>query len=175
MARDQQVLLLLQVSEQDALGNLRPIGYTVYDVAPNHTVRYGTYESDLQQAPIALRPSPTQGVPKDVGSLRFSVLRPTEFYDEGEFVPNKKPQYLADEEWDEDEEDGFDIYIDQLTNLPDNVSVVKVFARLINNKEKEFVSWRSFYPQAELSSVQNQVYNEKFELRGQVTDPTLLL
>ena len=43
----QQVLLLLQVSEQDALGNLRPLGYAVYDIAPNSSVRYGTFEYDL--------------------------------------------------------------------------------------------------------------------------------
>jgi len=34
----------------------------------------------------------------------------------------------------EDEEDGFDIYIDSAIGLPDNVSIVKIIAKVVNNQ-----------------------------------------
>jgi hypothetical protein len=36
--------------------------------------------------------------------------------------------------WKEEEEDGFDIYIDSINNLPDNVSAVKILVKVVNNK-----------------------------------------
>ena len=40
-------------------------------------------------------------------------------------------QYTVKDFWKEDEEDGFDIYIDSLLGLPDNVSAVKVVAKVV--------------------------------------------
>jgi len=36
--------------------------------------------------------------------------------------------------WKKDEEDGYDIYIDSAFGLPDNVSIVKVIAKVVNNR-----------------------------------------
>jgi len=36
--------------------------------------------------------------------------------------------------WKEDEEDGFDIYIDSALGLPDNVSIVKIIVKLVNSQ-----------------------------------------
>ena len=79
--------------------------------------------------------------------MNFSILKPEDYFDEGSFIPNNKLQYFPDEAWNNDEEFGFDIYIDALQNLPDNTSLVKVLARVINHREKEIISWKEFWPQ----------------------------
>ena len=64
--------------------------------------------------PIALKPTEEFSTFKAIGQLKFSILRPQEYFDEGDFVPNNKPQYIIDDEYIADEENGFDIYIDAL-------------------------------------------------------------
>ena len=49
--------------------------------------------------------------------------------------------------WKEDEEDGFVIYIDSATGLPDNVSIVKVIAKLVNNGDKILLGPIALWPQ----------------------------
>lgn len=39
--------------------------------------------------------------------------------------------------WKEEEEDGFDVYIDAMHNLPDNCGLVAVRAKVVNNKGVE--------------------------------------
>jgi hypothetical protein len=48
--------------------------------------------------------------------------------------------------WKEDEEDGFDIYIDSATGLPDNVSIVKVIAKVVNNRNKVLLGPTPLWP-----------------------------
>ena len=59
-------------------------------------------------------------------------MKSDEIYDAGEFIPNNQPQYKINELWKEEEEDGFDVYIDSLLNLPDNVSLCKIKAKIVN-------------------------------------------
>ncbi len=68
--------------------------------------------------------------------------------------------------WKEDEEDGFDIYIDSAFGLPDNVSLVKVIAKVVNNRGEVKLGPTPLWPQVEPSSFQKQHYKAKLELRG---------
>ena len=105
------------------------------DLVPKVSARWGTYEYDLQALPISLTPTEEVSGFNDIGKVKFSVLRPQDYFDSGQFIENRAPQYLLDEDWIEDDENGFDIYIDSLHNLPDNCTCVKVLARLVNDKE----------------------------------------
>lgn len=107
--------------------------------------------------------------------MRFSFLRPDQYLDEGEFIRNNEAQYSLEETWNEKEEDGFDIYIDAVHNLPDNCAIVKVKAQVVNNRAKPLLREVDFFPKIDVSTAQTQVYNEKLELRNQKTDPTSLL
>lgn len=69
-----------------------------------------------------------------IGSINFSVLRPDDVFDACEFIPSTKPQFTATDFWKEDEEAGFDVYIDSLHNLPDNCSIVKIIAKIVTHK-----------------------------------------
>jgi len=109
------------------------------------------------------------------GQLNFSVLKPNQDFDAGEFIPNNRPYYNLGEPWKEEEEDGFDIYIDALHNLPDNCSLVKIRAKVINNKGVEQCKMQEYFPKMDISSFQKQIYNEKLELRDITTDPTSML
>lgn len=90
--------------------------------------------AELNNPPIILQLDSNLKYSKGDGLLNFSVLRPDEFLDAGEFIPSNRPQYSFNEPWKEDEEDGFDIYVDSLHNLPDNCSIVKTVVKIINNK-----------------------------------------
>ena len=57
LSEREPLLLLVQVSTQDALANLKGIGYAVYELAPNSEVRHGTWTMDLQELPISLQPN----------------------------------------------------------------------------------------------------------------------
>jgi hypothetical protein len=59
---------------------------------------------------------------------------------------------MLNEPWKEDEEDGFDIYVDSLHNLPDNCSIVKVIVRIINNKGALQIKERELWPRLDVSS-----------------------
>jgi hypothetical protein len=74
----------------DELGNLNVLGFAVLDVAPNGKTRYGTYDLDLLLPPIVLR---TQGdlYYKGIGTINFSILRPDEKHEEGDFIPSPNP------------------------------------------------------------------------------------
>lgn len=71
------------------------------------------------------------------GKINFSVLKPGENFDAGEFIPNNRPYYDLSNKWKEEEEDGFDVYIDAMHNLPDNCGLVAVRAKVVNNKGVE--------------------------------------
>ena len=96
-------------------------------MAPGGQTQYGSYELDLQKPPILLQLGATEPY-KGIGTVRFSFLRPDQYLDEGEFIRNDEAQYSLEETWNEKEEDGFDIYIDAVHNLPDNCAIVKVRA-----------------------------------------------
>jgi hypothetical protein len=131
---DERLVILVQVSTQDELGNPKAIGYAVINALENTKLNLGTFERPLQPPPITLLETPSDVGSRNQGSIFFSLLRPSEIYDSGEFIANNRPQISQNNFWKESEEDGFDIYVDGLHNLPDNVSVVKVLAKVINNK-----------------------------------------
>jgi hypothetical protein len=55
-------------------------------------------------------------------------------------------QYTVKDFWKEDEEDGFDIYIDSLLGLPDNVSAVKVVAKVVNQNRDVLLGPLDLWP-----------------------------
>lgn len=129
----------------------------------------------LNTPPIILAPDSDKHEASEDDSINFSVLRPDETYDAGEFIPSNRPQYDLKEKWKESEEDGFDIYIDALHNLPDNCSVVKILAELVNHKGIKQRKMQELWPKLEISTFQKQTFNEKIEVRDIVTDPTTIL
>jgi hypothetical protein len=114
---------------------MQTIGYCVHELVKGGVVQHGTFLKELNNPPIILTQDPDadQYVIGE-GQISFSVLKPDQTFDAGEFIPNNRPYYNLAEPWEEDQEDGFDIYIDALHNLPDNASLVKIKAKVVNNK-----------------------------------------
>jgi hypothetical protein len=137
--------LLLQVMFLDALNNPTCIGYCVHEVSPNGIIRYGTFEQHLHPPPIVLKQNHAPNLV--IGSFNYSVMQPDQVLENYDFIPNPTPQYRLSSIWEEEEEDGFDIYIDQIKNLPDNVSIVKCVAKVVNNKRKEVYSSQDVWPE----------------------------
>jgi hypothetical protein len=54
--------------------------------------------------------------------------------------------------WKEEEEDGFDVYIDSIQNLPDNVSAVKILVKIVNNKGVEQIKQQELWPRLQIST-----------------------
>ena len=49
-----------------------------------------------------------------------------------QFIPNNEKQYTATEFWNEKDEEGVDIYIDAVRHFPENVTVVKIIAKVVD-------------------------------------------
>ena len=49
-------------------------------------------------------------------------------------MPNNVTGFSPTERWKDSEEDGCDVYIDEIRHLPDNCSLVKIVAKVINEK-----------------------------------------
>ena len=79
------------------------------------------------------------------------------------------------EVWNDEEEDGCDIYIDELRGLPDNISLVKIVAKVITDQAEDVVSPKTIWPQINDSTVQFQKFNKKIELRNVKIHPTTML
>ena len=133
---------------------MQPIGYTSYVIYADDRNQYGTFLNHLNTPPIVLDPSSELHRPTDNDWVNFSVLRPDETYDAGEFIPSNKPQYDLKEPWKEEEEGGFDVYIDAIHNLPDNSSVVKILAEIVNNRGVKQIKTKELWPKLEVSTFQ---------------------
>lgn len=92
-----------------------------------------------------------------------------------QFIPNIEKQFTHTEFWKESEEDGCDIYIDAIRNLPENVSVVKVIARVVDHNQNNLMDPLIFWPTLEASTYQNQKFRAKLEVRGVEMDPSAIV
>jgi hypothetical protein len=77
--------------------------------------------------------------------------------------------------WREEEEDGYDVYVDSLHNLPDNCAIVKIKAKIVSTKNVVQLRETELWPKVQVSTFMKQIYNEKLEVRDTVTDPTSML
>lgn len=98
-------------------------------------MKYGSETQELLMPPIILSIGSDLAKKSPEGSISFSVLHPDEVFSTGDFIPNNAPQYDSSNLWKEHEEDGFDIYVDMLMNLPDNCSIISIKANVVNNKK----------------------------------------
>jgi hypothetical protein len=56
-----------------------------------------------------------------------------------QFIPNPRVQYDLNEPWEVENEDGCDIYIDEVRHLPDTCSIVKVITRVVDEYNQDIV------------------------------------
>ena len=129
--------LLVQCLTKDAsTGQLRPIGYFVHDLLhPDGKLNYGTFNNPLLQPPISFRDLDTNPSPRTDAQVNFSVLDPDEDReDTAQFIPNNEKQYTLTDFWKEAEEDGVDIYIDTIRHFPENCTIVKIIAKVVDNR-----------------------------------------
>jgi len=79
------------VSTQDEKGALSCIGYTTYEIFYEGKIMFGTLIRELNSPPIILQIDSDLQYSKGDGTINFSVLRPDENYDAGEFIPSNRP------------------------------------------------------------------------------------
>ena len=77
--------------------------------------------------------------------------------------------------WKEEEEEGIDIYIDAIRHFPENVTIVKVIAKVVDANQRELLAPRDIWPKIRESTYQHQTFHCKLECRGVVMSPTALL
>jgi hypothetical protein len=56
-----------------------------------------------------------------------------------QFIPYPNVQYKSDDIYVDEQEDGFDVYIDEVRHLPDNVSHVKIIAKVIADNRDDII------------------------------------
>ena len=92
-----------------------------------------------------------------------------------QFIPNPAKQHTVTEFWREHEEDGVDIYIDTVRHFPENVSVVKIIAKVVDKNLNDILKPAELWPKLRESSYQSQVFAAKLECREVPMQPTSLL
>lgn len=80
LQHEDPIYLLIQALTNDSQKQLRSVGYIVFNVAPQFKTRYGSYELELLKPPIKLQDH-DQDFVSEIGSIKFSVLRPMEQFD----------------------------------------------------------------------------------------------
>ena len=75
----------------DELGNPKALGYVVMNGLEGQKLNHGTFERPLLPPPIALIETSSALGQRSLGSLFFSLLRPSEIYDSGEYIANNQP------------------------------------------------------------------------------------
>ena len=113
---------------------MQPIGYFVHDLLhEDGKLKFGTYTNALLLPPISFRDLDANPSPRLDAQVNFSVLDPDqERENTAQFIPNNEKQYTATEFWKEAEEEGVDIYIDAIRHFPENVTIVKVIAKVVD-------------------------------------------
>lgn len=86
-----KIILLVQALTQDAKQQLKTIGYTLYEVMHNGTVKYGSATQELLMPPIILGLGSDLAKSSQEGQISFSVLHPDEQFSAGDFIPNNEP------------------------------------------------------------------------------------
>jgi hypothetical protein len=124
----------MQVLTRNANEQLVVLGYTMHDLQDEEgKLKFGTWERPMNDAPITFRDHDYGS--SNGSSVCFSVMATDEetLQRSAAFIPNLKKQFTHTEFWKENEEDGCDIYIDAVRNMPDNVSIVKLLARVVDH------------------------------------------
>jgi hypothetical protein len=92
-----------------------------------------------------------------------------------QFIPNNEKQFSENEFWNEAEEEGVDIYIDAIRHFPENVTIVKVIAKVVDYRLFDLLKPRAIFPKLKESMYQSQIFHCKLECRGVPMQPTALL
>ena len=153
-----RLLLLLQVLTRDRkTGKLTSTGYAVHDlVHPDGKLRFGTFEAGLLLPPISFRHVDENPSARSAAALNFSVLAPeAERENTAQFVPNTEKQYTATEYWKDEEEDGVDLYLDSIRHFPENVTIVKVIAKVVDAELNDLLKPHVIFPKIGGSKYQN--------------------
>ena len=59
---------------------------------------------------------------------------------------------IRDRFWDNEEEDGLDIYLDAVKHFPDNSSIVKIVAKVLDHNMKDVEKPITLFPKIEKST-----------------------
>jgi hypothetical protein len=93
---------------------------------------------------------------RSAAALNFSVLAPeAERENTAQFVPNTEKQYTATEYWKDEEEDGVDLYLDSIRHFPENVTIVKVIAKVVDAELNDLLKPHVIFPKIGGSKYQN--------------------
>ena len=142
------MLLLLQILTKDHAGKLVQTGYAVKELTQEDgKLIFGTFELGLIRPPISLRPSEDNPSAHTDAKINFSILEPDgkrEFT--AEFIPNNEKQYTVQEFWNDEEEDGVDVYIDSIRHFPESVTLVKIIAKVVDQNKKDLMKPCILYP-----------------------------
>ena len=88
-----------------------------------------------------------------MAQVNFSVLEPeTDREYTAQFIPNNEKQYTVTDFWKESDEEGVDIYIDAIRHFPENVTIVKVIAKIVDADMQELLKPRDIWPKLRESS-----------------------
>ena len=68
-----------------------------------------------------------------------------------------------------------DIYIDGIRHFPENVTIVKIIAKVVDANLHDLLKPTTIFPKLKDSTFQNQRFNCKLECRGVAISPTALL
>ena len=80
-----------------------------------------------------------------------------------QFLENMNKQFTLSEGWMQG--DALDIYVDGARLLPDNVTITKLIVRIVDSDLKDIQPAQSILANVERSTLRNQFYGLKFELR----------
>jgi hypothetical protein len=139
-------------------------------------MKFGTYTLDLMVPPISFRDLDENPSERTANKINFTIMDPDEYRaDTAQFIPNNVKHYTAQSFWKEDSEDGLDVYIDMIRHFPDNVTIVKLIAKVVDDKNTELYKPREIYPRLKDSTFMHQVYNVKLEVRSVEMSPTAML
>lgn len=182
---DEPIVLLLELfgkTGPDAKRTL--LAYAVSDIVDRQFGKLitGFYESQIYAPPVTLQPIAQKAA---VGqSVAFTVhdpddqpivetqprarstrssQRPDTGAQSTQFIANFDKQLTLADGW--LESDALDIYIDGARHLPDNATVVKCTARVVDSDINELGPAQVIIAKIEESTLRNQVFRFKYELR----------
>ena len=106
--------------------------------------------------PISFRDLDANPSPRLDAFINFSILDPRQDRENtAQFIPNNEKQYTATEFWKDSEEEGVDIYIDAVRHFPENVTMVKVIAKVVDDNLQDILRPQEIWPKLRESTYQN--------------------
>lgn len=141
-------------------------------------LQFGQFECQLLYPPVNLALiDDKQSSRLQRSTICFSLMLPDDasLGPSAQFIPNVEKQFAIEEEWKDDNTEGCDIYIDALKNLPENVSLVKIVARVVDHQLQNLIDPQILWPDVPQSLFQNQKYGCKLEIRDATIPPTALV